>query len=243
MLWVSANTSSPARDIILAAALFTDLPSISVTTMLQYLPPATVALSYDKEDPTKLKNINIKPAGSAKAQGSVYGFTPELLTDASVHFHLVSDGHCCGVELAAHVYEDCAGLVGEHIALGADCHHEYTGAELDQAITRTDDALGIYATIKGKVTMSYDKEDPTKLKNINIKPADCHHDAADCDACIAVLERAYNAGGVEAAGAVYGLAVNGGHYHVAVLARPAQSSYIWAASSTPQQWPSETRWK
>ena len=48
---------------------------------------------------------------------------------------------------------------------------EYTGAELDQAITRTDDALGIYATIKGKVTMSYDKEDPTKLKNINIKPA------------------------------------------------------------------------
>lgn len=48
---------------------------------------------------------------------------------------------------------------------------EYTGAELDQAITRTDDALGIYATIKGKVTMSYDKEDPTKLKNINIVPA------------------------------------------------------------------------
>ncbi len=48
---------------------------------------------------------------------------------------------------------------------------EYTGAELDQAITRTDNALGIYATIKGKVTMSYDKEDPTKLKNINIKPA------------------------------------------------------------------------
>ncbi len=47
---------------------------------------------------------------------------------------------------------------------------EYTGAELDQAITRTDDALGIYATIKGKVTMSYDKEDPTKLKNINIVP-------------------------------------------------------------------------
>ncbi len=48
---------------------------------------------------------------------------------------------------------------------------EYTGAELDEAITRTDDALGIYATIKGKVTMSYDKEDPTKLKNINIVPA------------------------------------------------------------------------
>ncbi len=47
---------------------------------------------------------------------------------------------------------------------------EYTGAELDEAITRTDDALGIYATIKGKVTMSYDKEDPTKLKNINIVP-------------------------------------------------------------------------
>jgi len=48
---------------------------------------------------------------------------------------------------------------------------EYTGAELDQAITRTDDALGIYATIKGTVALSYDKEDPTKLKNINIKPA------------------------------------------------------------------------
>ena len=48
---------------------------------------------------------------------------------------------------------------------------EYTGAELDQAITRTDNALGIYATIKGTVALSYDKEDPTKLKNINIKPA------------------------------------------------------------------------
>ena len=48
---------------------------------------------------------------------------------------------------------------------------EYTGAELDQAITRTDDALGIYATIKGTVALSYDKEDPTKLKNINIVPA------------------------------------------------------------------------
>ena len=48
---------------------------------------------------------------------------------------------------------------------------EYTGAELDEAITRTDDALGIYATIKGTVALSYDKEDPTKLKNINIKPA------------------------------------------------------------------------
>ena len=47
---------------------------------------------------------------------------------------------------------------------------EYTGAELDQAITRTDDALGIYATIKGTVALSYDKEDPTKLKNINIVP-------------------------------------------------------------------------
>ena len=35
-------------------------------------------MSYDKEDPTKLKNINIVPAGSAKAQGSVYGFTPEV---------------------------------------------------------------------------------------------------------------------------------------------------------------------
>ena len=48
---------------------------------------------------------------------------------------------------------------------------EYTGAELDEAITRTDDALGIYATIKGTVALSYDKEDPTKLKNINIVPA------------------------------------------------------------------------
>ena len=222
-----------------------------------------VTMSYDKEDPTKLKNINIKPAGSAKAQGSVYGFTPELLkllkadTEQSItgYFIAIAGGKYCNMVVTAvdgkPVYStssfDATSVVGSlkdgdagvtirgivmavcaqgymladktgaifvymgskfdttTVAVGDQMEvngsigaynkglqvngssatatvlgkqdvtypaaKEYTGAELDQAITRTDNALGIYATIKGTVALSYDKEDPTKLKNINIKPA------------------------------------------------------------------------
>jgi len=44
----------------------------------------------------------------------------------------------------------------------------FTGADLDAAITRTDDRIAVYGKVSGKVAFSYDKEDATKVRNINI---------------------------------------------------------------------------